>query len=32
MLDQAARLQRGEDVPTVPGYIHKAGINARLGI
>jgi hypothetical protein len=32
MLDQAARLQRGEDVPTVPGYIHKAEINARLGL
>jgi hypothetical protein len=23
MLDQAERLQRGEDVPTVPGHIHK---------
>jgi hypothetical protein len=32
MLDQAARLQRGEDVPTVPGHIHKAEINARLGL
>jgi hypothetical protein len=32
MLDQAARLQRGEDVPTVPGYIHKADINGRLGL
>ncbi len=31
MLDQAARLQRGEDVPTVPGQVHKAEINARLG-
>jgi hypothetical protein len=31
MLEQAARLQRGEDVPTVPGHIHKAEINARLG-
>jgi uncharacterized protein DUF6247 len=30
MLDQAERLQRGDDVPTVPG--HKAEINARLGI
>ena len=32
MLDQVARLQRGDDVPTVPGHIHKAEINARLGI
>jgi hypothetical protein len=32
MLDQAARLQRGDDVPTVPGHIHKAEINARLGL
>jgi hypothetical protein len=32
MLDQAARLQRGEDVPTVPGHVHKAEINVRLGI
>jgi hypothetical protein len=32
MLDQAARLQRGEAVPTVPGHVHKAEINARLGI
>jgi hypothetical protein len=32
MLDQVARLQRGEDVPTVPGYVHKAEINARLGL
>jgi len=32
MLDQAARLQRGADVPTVPGHIHKAEINARLGL
>jgi hypothetical protein len=31
MLDQVARLQRGEDVPTVPGHVHKAEINARLG-
>lgn len=31
MLDQAERLLRGEDVPTVPGHIHKAEINARLG-
>jgi hypothetical protein len=32
MLDQVARLQRGEDVPTVPGHVHKAEINARLGL
>ena len=32
MLDQAAKLQRGEDVPTVPGHVHKAEINARLGL
>lgn|SRR5512146_3221892 len=32
MLEQAARLERGEDVPTVPGHIHKAEINARLGL
>jgi hypothetical protein len=32
MLDQVARLQRGDDVATVPGHIHKAEINARLGI
>lgn len=32
MLDQAARLQRGEEVPAMPGYIHKAEINARLGL
>jgi Family of unknown function (DUF6247) len=31
MLDVAARLQRGEDVPTVPGHVHKAEIDARLG-
>jgi len=31
-LDLAARLQCGEDVPTVPGYVHKAEINARLGL
>jgi hypothetical protein len=31
MLDQVARLQRGEDVPTVPGHVHKAEIDARLG-
>src|SRR5258707_8619584 len=27
MLDQVARLQRGDDVATVPGHIHKAEIN-----
>jgi hypothetical protein len=32
MLDQVARLQRGDDVPAVPGHIHKAEINARLGL
>ena len=32
MLEQAAGLQRGDDVPTVPGHVHKAEINARLGI
>ena len=32
MLDQAGRLERGEEVPTMPGYIHKAEINARLGL
>jgi hypothetical protein len=32
MLDQVASLQRGEDVPVVPGHVHKAEINARLGI
>jgi hypothetical protein len=31
MLGQVARLQRGEDVPTVPGHVHKAEISARLG-
>ncbi|MGH3779717.1 MAG: DUF6247 family protein [Pseudonocardiaceae bacterium] len=31
MLDRVARLQRGEEVPTVPGHVHKAEINARLG-
>ncbi|MGH3870043.1 MAG: DUF6247 family protein [Pseudonocardiaceae bacterium] len=31
MLDRVARLQRGEEVPTVPGQVHKAEINARLG-
>jgi hypothetical protein len=31
MLDRVARLQRGEDVPIVPGHVHKAEINARLG-
>jgi Family of unknown function (DUF6247) len=32
MLDQAARLERGEDVATVPGHVHKAEINARLAL
>jgi len=32
MLDQFARLERGDDVPTVPGHIHRAEINARLGL
>jgi len=32
MLDQVARLERGEEVPAVPGYVHKAEINARLGL
>jgi len=32
MLEQVAGLQRGDDVPIVPGHIHKAEINARLGI
>jgi hypothetical protein len=32
MLDQIARLERGDDVPTVPGHIHRAEINARLGL
>jgi hypothetical protein len=31
MLDAAARLMAGEDVPTVPGHVVKAEINARLG-
>jgi hypothetical protein len=31
MLEQAARLQRGDDVSTVPGHIHKAEVLARLG-
>ncbi|MGH3831668.1 MAG: DUF6247 family protein [Pseudonocardiaceae bacterium] len=30
MLDQVARLQRGEDVPTIAGHVHKTEINARL--
>lgn len=32
ILDQAARLERGDGVPTVPGHVHKAEINARLGL
>ncbi|ALG13811.1 DUF6247 family protein [Kibdelosporangium phytohabitans] len=31
MLDQVARLQRGENVPTVSSQEHKAQINARFG-
>lgn len=31
MLDAAARFMAGEDVPTVPGHVVKAEINARLG-
>lgn len=31
MLDVASRLLAGEDVPTVPGYIVKAEIKAKLG-
>ncbi|MBV9381947.1 MAG: hypothetical protein JOY82_23975 [Streptosporangiaceae bacterium] len=31
MLDQAARLQHGDNVHVVPGHVHKAEINARLG-
>jgi hypothetical protein len=30
MLEQAARLQRGDDVPTVPGSIHKVVRGIRL--
>jgi len=32
MLDQVARLQRGDDVPTVSGHVLKARINERLGL
>lgn len=31
MLDTAAGLLRGEDIPTTPGHVRKAHINARLG-
>ncbi len=31
MLDQVARLQRGEDFTTVSGQPHKAEIHKRLG-
>ena len=31
MLDAAARLMAGEDVPVVPGRIIKSEVNARLG-
>jgi hypothetical protein len=30
MLDRVARLRQGENVPTVPGHVHHAEINARL--
>jgi len=30
VLDTAARLQRGENIPTVSGHVHKAWINAQL--
>jgi ribosomal protein L18E len=31
MLDRVARLQRGDDMSIVPGHVHKAEINTRLG-
>jgi hypothetical protein len=31
ILDAASRLMAGEEVPTVPGHVVKAEINARLG-
>jgi hypothetical protein len=31
MLNAAARLMAGDDVPTVPGQVVKAEVNARLG-
>jgi hypothetical protein len=31
VLEQVARLERGDDVPTVPGHLHEAEINAKLG-
>jgi hypothetical protein len=31
MLDQVARLQRGEDIATVPGQQHKTEIRTKLG-
>jgi Family of unknown function (DUF6247) len=31
MLDAAGRLLAGENVPTVPGYVVEAELNARLG-
>jgi hypothetical protein len=31
VLEQVARLERGDDVPTVPGHLHKAEIDAKLG-
>lgn len=30
MLERAAQLQHGEQVPTVSGHVHKAEISARL--
>lgn len=30
MLERAAQLERGEQVPTLPGHVHKAEIDARL--
>jgi hypothetical protein len=31
MLDQAARLERGEEISAIPGHVHKAEVAARLG-
>lgn len=31
MLDQVQRLRRGESIPTVPGHIHKARVDEKLG-
>jgi hypothetical protein len=30
MLENADRLQRGDDAPTVPGHVHKTEIDTRL--